>query len=102
MRVEGRAMVHRIRSRSSAAVDPGGGTGGRRTGGALCSRPHRRGDCEAGAATFCYLLQLSQTASQPYIERGICLRWNGTIVERHGAESAGTAATATAAVTADR
>ncbi|XP_018397306.1 PREDICTED: uncharacterized protein LOC108775432 [Cyphomyrmex costatus] len=39
MRVEGRAVVHRIRSRSSAAVDPGGGTGGRGTGSALCSRP---------------------------------------------------------------
>lgn len=68
MRVEGRAVVHRIWSRSSAAVDPGGSTGGRGTGGALCPGSHRRGECEAGAATFRYLLQLSQTASQPYID----------------------------------
>lgn len=99
MRVEGRAVVHRIRSRGSAAVDPGGGTGGWGTGGALCPGTHRRGDRETGAATFCYLFQLSKAASQSHVKRGVGQRRNGTIVERDRAEPAGT--TATAADTAD-
>lgn len=68
MRVEGRAVVHRIRSRGSAAAYPGGGTGGWGTGGAVRPGSRRCGDSETGTAALRYLLQLSQTASRSHIE----------------------------------
>lgn len=100
-RVEGRAVVHRIRSWGGTAVNPGGGSGGRGTGGAVRPGSRRRGNSEAGAAALRHLFQLPQAASEPRIERHVDLRGrNGGIVveqRRHGPTGATTAITTTAA-----
>lgn len=82
-RVEGRAVVHRIRPRGGIAVDPGRGAGGRRTGGAVRPGSRRRGNSKTSAAAFCYLFRLSQAAFKSHFERSIGLRGrhNGVIIE---------------------
>lgn len=101
-RVEGRAVVHRIRSWGGTAVNPGGGSGGRGTGGAVRPGSRRRGNSEAGAAALRHLFQLPQAASEPRIERHVDLRGRnggGIVVEqrRHGPTGAATAITTAAA-----
>lgn len=99
-RVEGRAVVHRIRPRGGIAVDPGGGAGGRRAGGAVRPGSRRRGNSKTGAAAFCYLLRLSQATFESHFKRDIDMRGrhDGVVIEqRRDDGSAG--ATATTAIT---
>lgn len=70
-RVEGRAVVHRIRSRGGTAVDAGRSAGRWRAGGALCPGSRRCGNSETGAAALCYLLRLSQAVTQSYVKRDV-------------------------------
>jgi len=100
-RVEGRAVVHRIRSRSGTALDAGGSAGRRGAGGTLRSGSRRRGNSETGTAAFRYLFRLSQTAAQPYVERGIDRRRDDAVIEqrRDGATSAAAASAIATATT---